>query len=685
MTQKHSPRLPRWLMASIGSALALWALGAQAKTCAVPAANKVCTDENVEIVLTPADFVPGGMAFDEITAQSMPQTGGISNDGALVYPSSVPISYSNIAAGKVKWTPAQDQSGTFTFTFQAISGGTATANTTLTLQIDPINSAPTINIDQTLLLNAEFTAPLGLPNVNGSNNTPYWQSSGNVEQSDGLLFNTGQSTPNAIVQQVVDTVPGTTYTLSLATYYLGFVSSAQNIAVSAVNGELALTAAAAPADVLVTQNYAQDWDKQNQTLDFVATGTRTTIRIQDISTDSYNTDFILSYLRLTGPGPALRTTNEDTPLVWSASGVPPAITISDPDGTTGDYTLALTVTNGTLKLGSLTGLTVTAGADASPSVTITGTQADINAALNGLTYTPTLNYFSPNASTDKLTLVLNDNGNNGACSPSDPNPCAKTASGEVPLQVLPVNDAPVAVADSITVAEGGAATTLVGGATSVLANDSDAEGDALTAILPSGPANGSLTLNANGTFSYVHDGSATTSDSFTYKANDGSADSNVVTVTISVTPATKPTGNTDSYRTQVDTVLTVPAPGVLANDSVPAGVTAPLSATLATGPAHGTLTLNANGSLVYTPAANFVGSDSFTYVASYDTTKSMQLKAAPMVDSDPVTVTIDVTAAPPVATTPTPVPALGAAGLLALTSLLGGCAMLQRRKTGNAR
>ncbi|MBK0065284.1 cadherin-like domain-containing protein, partial [Acinetobacter sp. S55] len=100
----------------------------------------------------------------------------------------------------------------------------------------------------------------------------------------------------------------------------------------------------------------------------------------------------------------------------------------------------------------------------------------------------------------------------------------------------PVNDAPVAVADTINVNEGGTASILVGGASSVLSNDSDAENDLLSAVLVSGPAHGSLTLNSDGTFSYVHDGSESTSDSFSYKANDGTADGNTVTVQINVTP-----------------------------------------------------------------------------------------------------------------------------------------------------
>jgi cyclic pyranopterin phosphate synthase len=71
----------------------------------------------------------------------------------------------------------------------------------------------------------------------------------------------------------------------------------------------------------------------------------------------------------------------------------------------------------------------------------------------------------------------------------------------------------------------------------VLDNDTDAEGNALTAVLASPPAHAAtFALNSDGTFLYMHDGSETAADSFTYKANDGLLDSNVVSVAITITP-----------------------------------------------------------------------------------------------------------------------------------------------------
>jgi len=95
-----------------------------------------------------------------------------------------------------------------------------------------------------------------------------------------------------------------------------------------------------------------------------------------------------------------------------------------------------------------------------------------------------------------------------------------------------------------------------------------------------------------------------------------------------------PAAVNDSYGTAVNKVLNQPAPGVLANDSDPEGAT--LTAQLVSGTSHGTLTLNSNGSFAYTPLANYVGSDSFTYRASDGTTNS---------NIATVTVTVTVTSA----------------------------------------
>src|SRR5207247_1033932 len=135
----------------------------------------------------------------------------------------------------------------------------------------------------------------------------------------------------------------------------------------------------------------------------------------------------------------------------------------------------------------------------------------------------------------------------------------------VSIIITGVNDAPVAVNDSYTTAED---TTLNVAAPGVLSNDSDVEGDSLSAVLVSQPTHGSLTLNGNGSFSYVPAANYNGTDSFTYKANDGQADSGIATVSINTTPFhSAPVAVNDSYTTAEDTTLDVAASGVLANDS----------------------------------------------------------------------------------------------------------------------
>ena len=165
----------------------------------------------------------------------------------------------------------------------------------------------------------------------------------------------------------------------------------------------------------------------------------------------------------------------------------------------------------------------------------------------------------------------------------------------------------------------------------VLANDL-AAGTNVTAVLVTPPAQGTLNLSSNGAFTYTAPVSFSGAASFTYRVNDGLANSGTATVTINVTPNSRPTALSDSYSVQQNTALSVPAPGVLGNDSDPNPQN--LRAVLAGGPSSGTLTLNTNGGLLYIPLPGFSGNATFTYTASDGLTNSTT-----------ATVTIAVTAA----------------------------------------
>lgn len=158
--------------------------------------------------------------------------------------------------------------------------------------------------------------------------------------------------------------------------------------------------------------------------------------------------------------------------------------------------------------------------------------------------------------------------------------------------------------------------TLTVAASGILANDTDPQGYALTASVATGPAHGTLSLNSNGGFDYTPNAHWSGADSYTYLAYNGYLYSQPASVAI-VVGDNAPTGYADGYIVRENTALDVPVTGspysgVLANDTDPDGDT-PLQAVLVAGPAHGTLSLNANGSFTYTPNNGYTGPDSFQY------------------------------------------------------------------------
>jgi VCBS repeat-containing protein len=186
------------------------------------------------------------------------------------------------------------------------------------------------------------------------------------------------------------------------------------------------------------------------------------------------------------------------------------------------------------------------------------------------------------------------------------------------VSISPVNDPPTGIADVVNLVRGATTSVLNDGVTtSVLANDSDPEGDAITAVLVSGPINGTVSLSANGNFTYTHDNSATVTDSYTYTPRDTFTNiGNTTTVTIYINNA--PVGVTETialFEGGTATTTTAASTSVLSNDTdADAGDAALLTATIGTSPLYGTLALNADGSFTYTHSGSEDLTDSFTYI-----------------------------------------------------------------------
>ena len=180
------------------------------------------------------------------------------------------------------------------------------------------------------------------------------------------------------------------------------------------------------------------------------------------------------------------------------------------------------------------------------------------------------------------------------------------------ITITPVNDPPVAIPDIYEVDEDRTLSVLAPG---VLGNDTDPDGDPLSAARVAGPANGTLTSNGNGSFTYRPARDFHGTDSFTYAASDGES-SSAATVTITVRPVNDaPTAQGQLYLARAGRTLVVGAPGVLAGARDADGD--PLVAIRRSNPRRGTLNLSTDGSFTYRPAAGVLfGFDTFTYVAS---------------------------------------------------------------------
>jgi len=208
-------------------------------------------------------------------------------------------------------------------------------------------------------------------------------------------------------------------------------------------------------------------------------------------------------------------------------------------------------------------------------------------AGNQVKYQPAANWFGP----DTFTYTVRDPGN-------------LTATGTVNVTVNPVNDPPVANADSATLPEDS------GVAIQPMANDTDVDGDTLTIVAVTQSANG--TASISGTWvSFAPAANFNGGTSFTYTIRDSGGLESTASVYVSVTPVNDPPmAGPDTAATNKNTPVTV---SVLANDAdIDGGA---LSVSAVTQGSNGAVTTNGN-TVTYTPATGFTGSDSFTYNVS---------------------------------------------------------------------
>ena len=228
-----------------------------------------------------------------------------------------------------------------------------------------------------------------------------------------------------------------------------------------------------------------------------------------------------------------------------------------------------------------------------------------------LTYSPQQDFYG----NDSFTYVAKDETN-------------VTDSVSVVIIVAPVNDAPLALDDEY-ILESGDSLIIVVDSLGVLSNDTDIDGDTLSASLVDSVSNGTVTLDSKGTFKYVTDENNFVGvDLFKYAAADTATTD---TATVKITVTSRPVAVADTFAINEDycmragdfggsanpasfRVYTNFVGGVLENDTDIDGDS--IYATLVETTSHGVLTFYGDGKFEYCPDADFNGTDSFKYVIS---------------------------------------------------------------------
>ena len=206
-------------------------------------------------------------------------------------------------------------------------------------------------------------------------------------------------------------------------------------------------------------------------------------------------------------------------------------------------------------------------------------------ADGSFTYTPNADFNGA----DSFTFLANDGE-------------ADSNIATVNLSIAALNDAPVAQDGSAS----GTEDAQVSG--TLVATDVDSA--TLTYSLGTPAANGTVVVNTDGSYIYTPNADFNGADSFTFLANDGEADSNAATISLSIAALNDPPAAQDSSASGTEDT---PVAGTLvATDVDSEGLTYRLG----TPAAHGTAVVNPDGSYTYTPNPDFNGSDSFTFIAN---------------------------------------------------------------------
>lgn len=577
----------------VSLALALFACGDNLQGNRSPTASNsnVTTPEDTPVTFTVTSNDPDD--DDLIFSFSEPAHGTITVDG-----------------GTVTYRPDDDYNGPDAL-HVVVSDGISEADADIAITVTPVNDAP-VAVDNTLAANEDTAATVtGAALV--ANDTDV--------ENDALTVTEVANPSLGTVALVADTVtftPPANFTGTATFEYTVSDGAATDVGtvtvtVGGVNDppvavmDVLTTAEDTPATITAATLVANDTDVEMQTLSVTGVGGEMNGTanlaggtVTFTPTADFNGAASFTYTVSDGAATATGTVNvtvtpvNDTPVANAGSAttnedVPVTITLSGSDVEGSALTFAIAMQPATGTLGSITQLTATTAS---------------------VTYTP-----NPGSNADdSFTFTVNDG-------------TIDSAPATVTIDVIGINDVPVATPGMAMTNEDTPVTITLAG--------SDADGDALTFAIATGPSSGSLgTITqltpTTASVTYTPNTNSNADDSFTFTVNDGQATSTAATVTIDVVPVDDPpVADPVATSTNEDTAVDI----TLSGSDVEGGA---LTFSIVMGPTSGSLgsitqLTPTTARVTYTPNSNSTADDSFTYRVT-----------AGGVDSSPATVTIDV-------------------------------------------
>lgn len=515
--------------------------------------------------------------------------------------------------GTLSGTPSNDNVGTFSDIVISVSDGTETVSlAAFSVTVTNTNDAPIIS---------------GSPSTSVNEDTGYSfvPTASDVDSSDTLTFSVTNLPSWASFSASTGAITGTPGNSDVGTY--------QGIVISVTDGTETASLDAFAITVVNVNDAPVISGNPETSVNEDATYSFTPVA-SDIDGDSLTFSIVnqpawASFDAQTG-------TLSGTPVNGDV-GTTSDIVISVSDGTTATALAAfsLTVVN-TNDAPEISGTPATSvNEDASYSFTPTVSDVDAGDILIfSISNQPSWASFDTSTGTLSGTPSDADVGTDTRIVITVSDGTAQQSLSAFDIEVINTNDAPTAQDYSFGLDEGQllTVTTMLG----LLSNASDDDldsGDSLSVSALSQPQHGVLALNADGSFNYQHDGSESTSDSFTFQVTDAqNAASATHTVSLTINPVEDaPTAVDDSATTNEDTAVQI---ALLDNDSDPEGNMNAASAVVVTAPAKGSVSI-VNGIATYTPATNENGQDSFTYTVA-DTALNTSEQATVVVTITPV-------------------------------------------------